>query len=574
MRKMTSIPNHLRLWVPKIPNSYQGNLYCILGPGLGDTVNDFRILHELRKYYSFATFITYVDPRWKGLYELIPEVEKLTLRFYEEAPSGQHSPSRHKKPYYRTFHSLVHEICQEIESKPGYVALASFCCPDQLAKKESSISMKARAIGLPMSREQRRPFLPFPERYEADVQRVLQSKGMISGEYCVVAPHTFPDKMWVDESWEYVMTECVEKLSIPVLLVGLPGYPSLCQVVVQEALGLPLHIVAGLISKARCFIGLDSGLTHLAASYDIPIITLNPQGKFPPFLIEVQSPMRWTHLTPGIYGSQTIPYESVLAIVKRALQEGTPEGCPLCSEIPYVLIGKNDKRLFLCRCGLVFLSPSITRHGQATIDRSEEMISLPRHVSDLRAFQDWLNQQREQALEREGAADIRVHFEHWRLTGTDPDTFLSCGPEQDVWWTWDAVYHVLSKNGWHVMESRGQPASRGQGFLYSFTIRAISIGWEDTDPALQRPWGARLVWFRRSLCERWLCWESFERNNELEALGWMLVNEGFERDGRDILRFVATLGLRGRTIGRVIRSELKALVAGFRNSSKTVAEVP
>lgn len=574
MRKMTSIPHHMRLWVPKVPHSYQGNLYCILGPGLGDTVNDFRILHELRTYYSLSTFIAYVDPRWKELYELIPECEKVTFRFYEEAPSGQHAPSFQKKPYYQTFHSLVYEICQEIESKPGYVALASFCCPDQLAKKESSISMKARAIGLSLSREQCRPFLPFPETYEAEVQRILASKGMIAGEYCVVAPHTFPDKMWVDESWEQLMIECVEKMATPVLLVGLPGYPSLCQGMVQEALGLPLHIVAGLISKARCFIGLDSGLTHLAASYDIPIITLNPQGKFPPFLIEAQSPMRWTHLTPGIYGSQAISVPSVLAIVKRAIEERSPEGCPLCADIPYILVGKNDKRLVFCRCGLVFLSPIRSRDGHETMDKAKEVISLPRHVSDLQAFQDWLNQQREHVKARLGVADIRVHFEHWSPTGTDPETFLSRGPEQDLWWTWDAVYQVLLKSGWHVIESQGQPASQEQGFLFSFTLRAIPIGREDTDPVLHRPWGTRLVWFRRSLCERWLCWESFERDDELEALGWMLVNEGFERDGRDILRFAATLGFRGRTIGRVIRSELKALAVGFRNSSKTVAEVP
>jgi hypothetical protein len=202
------------------------------------------------------------------------------------------------------------------------------------------------------------------------------------------------------------------------------------------------------------------------------------------------------------------------------------------------------------------------------------MISLPRHVSDLWAFQDWLSQQREHARAQEGIADIRVYFEHWSTTGTDPDTFLSRGPEQELWWTWDAVYQVLSNSGWQVIESQGQPASRDQGFLYSFTIRAIPIGREDNDPALQRPWGARLVWLRRSLCERWLCWESFERHNELEDLGWMLVNEGFERDGRDILRFAAKLGLRRRTIGRVIRSELKALAAGFRNSQKNLAEVP
>ena len=78
-----------KLCIPDVPESYEGRLYFILGPGLGDTVNDFRILHEVLLRYPYAKSIVYADPRWKGLYELVPELTKCVLRFHVPAPSGE-----------------------------------------------------------------------------------------------------------------------------------------------------------------------------------------------------------------------------------------------------------------------------------------------------------------------------------------------------------------------------------------------------------------------------------------------------------------------------------------------------
>ena len=89
----------------------------------------------------------------------------------------------------------------------------------------------------------------------------------------------------------------------------------------------------------------------------------------------------------------------------------------------------------------------------------------------------------------------------------------------------------------------------------------------------QVPWGKELVRIQWFLYSRWLCWESFERLNELEDLGWSLVESGWERDGRDILRFVARREWRGRTLGRLIRSEWKALGSGMKNSKEIPVSV-
>ena len=78
-----------KLFIPDVPSSYEGKLYFILGPGLGDTVNDFRLLHEVLSRYPNATPIVYVDPRWKSLYSLLPEMLRCTWRYHVAAPSGE-----------------------------------------------------------------------------------------------------------------------------------------------------------------------------------------------------------------------------------------------------------------------------------------------------------------------------------------------------------------------------------------------------------------------------------------------------------------------------------------------------
>ena len=138
--------------------------------------------------------------------------------------------------------------------------------------------------------------------------------------------------------------------------------------------------------------------------------------------------------------------------------------------------------------------------------------------------------------------------------------------DRELWWSWDAVNHLLISLGWQIFESHGRHRSKGGGAPYSFVLKANCKGGDTFDGILQVPWGKELVNMKWSLYSRWLCWESFERSNELEDLGWRLAKEGWERDGRDILRFVARREWRGRTWGRLLRSEWKALGSGLKNS--------
>lgn len=552
------IPRHLRLYIPDLPDSYSGRLYFVLGPGLGDTVNDLRILHEVLQIYSNAEPIVYVDSRWEPLFRAFPDLHHLSIRWHDEAPSPM-SNEKHVRPYHHTFRGILEEIIAETAASQGLVALAGYKCADQLARKEGNIAMKARAIGLSLSAERCRPLFPLDEGILETTRDFLRERGLETGKYFVVAPYTALDKMWGSEAWKSVITQLHQSTALPAVLVGYQGDPSFEDASIHSAIGLPLTLVAGLLAHARCFVGLDSGPTHLAACFDVPIVSLNPQGKFPPFLIEAHSPYRWTHLTPGIYGSKPITTDSVLELIYKALVFQAPPSCPLCTGLPYVLGAKKGTGLYLCRCGLMYRDSEHTRTEATPMRVTSGEIPLPSRREDLSSLLAVLKVDTGQAPNRPNGDAIAVTFEHWSPLEVNPDGLLSDPESRDLWWTWDAVYAFLNGRGWRIIESTVRLPASNSGSLFSVVVKAVPQSSRDNDVYLRVPWGRKAVQMKRSMYEHWLSWETFRKLDEMEGLGWHLVNEGKVQDGRQILRLAFALGPRLRTIERLLRVECKSL---------------
>src|SRR5579863_3146277 len=103
------VSENLRLWVPRLPPSYQGRLYFVLRQGLGDTVNGLRILHEVMKRYPGAEPIVYADPRWKDLYALHSELSGRAIRFYPEGRSPVSQGRGAIEPYRQAYREIREE---------------------------------------------------------------------------------------------------------------------------------------------------------------------------------------------------------------------------------------------------------------------------------------------------------------------------------------------------------------------------------------------------------------------------------------------------------------------------------
>ena len=562
-----------KLFVPDVTPSFDGKLFFILGPGLGDTVNDFRILHEVLLRYPNATPIVYADPRWKSLYALLPEMPRCLWRYHVAAPSGELVVKKKEQSYSETLNGVMQEIQVELKESSDFVVLGGFTCLDQLARKELGLETKARSIGLPLSKEQCRPFLPMSALVMEEAQQFLLSQDLQSGQYVIIAPQTWADKAWEPSCWQSLMQSLSKEMNLPVLVLGVAGCeafegPGICQ-----ALDLPLPLVAALIAQAQCFVGLDSGLTHVAACFDVPIVGLQAQGKFPPFLVEPHSPLRRIHLTPCVYGSARIPPESVQTVVQEALHVPSPPLCPLCDEIPYVLGAHKDKSAYLCRCGLLFRFRHAQEDEAIPFRAGDQEARLPSTIEGLVSLKKQLSCGEEGQGPSHSEARLHYSFEHWMSRETHPDVLLFDRTNRELWWSWDAVAHLFAAGGWHIVQSQGRLCAEGGGAVFTFVITVGLQQAEDPHALLEVPWGKDLVWLKKSLYDRWLCWESFERPNELEDLGWRLVKEGYERDGRDVLRFAAKREWRGRTLGRLLRSEWKAFGSRMKNSRDMLSQV-
>lgn len=557
MRSFDAIPPDLRLQAQDVPPTYDERMYFILGPGFGDTINDFRILHEVLAQFPRIKSVVYADPRWKEIYPCIPELQNSQLRYSHPAPSAAAQQREKEVPHHHTFRRLLQEVFEECKEHPGFVAIGGFKLADQLSRKEPSIAMKARAIGLTMKQDGYRPYFPLSPDALAGAQQFLHAQKLTPGRYFAVAPYTWPDKMWEHRSWETLVNRLHEATRLPILVIGVHGYPPIQAPSIREAIGLPLPQVAALIAQARCYIGLDSGPTHLAACFDIPVVALNPQGKFPPFLVEPHTPYKRIHITPGIYGSKPISVASVFEVVCKALEQPMPPDCPVCAAQPYILGAKDGKILYLCRCGLIFRTGG--QNTKPEKDRNERRIPFdqdPKTPTALPTAVDELDDFSFRILRTERRLDTaKFSFEHWDSLEADPLTLLN-DSTRDVWWNWDSAYAFLSKSGWRIADSNLKLTGATGNPSFSVEINASPGESGDTGGQLRMPWGRKIFKVNRTTYERWLAWGTFRNQGELEGLGWNLVNEGKKEEGHFILKMAFQVQPRWRGLKRLILTSL------------------
>jgi hypothetical protein len=186
-------------------------------------------------------------------------------------------------------------------------------------------------------------------------------------------------------------------------------------------------------------------------------------------------------------------------------------------------------------------------------------IALPGSRGALASLLTSLASEARQDLNLSDGASITLTFEHWSPLEVDPERLLLSSESSDMWWNWDAVYTFLRHRGFRIIESSVRVPVSNSGALFSVVVKATPRSAMDDDVYLRVPWGRKILLMKRSIYEQWLSWESFQKLDELEGLGWHLANEGKVEDGRRILRMAFALGRGRRTIERLFRVECKSL---------------
>lgn len=118
-----------------------------------------------------------------------------------------------------------------------------------------------------------------PERHEAD--EILRSTGIAPGEqFAILGPGTSGSreiKRWSDEGFAQVADRLADELGMKSLVVGLSGGNRI-RALSGNAIDLTgktsLPALAAVLERARIFVGVDSGVMHLAAAVGTPVVAL------------------------------------------------------------------------------------------------------------------------------------------------------------------------------------------------------------------------------------------------------------------------------------------------------------
>lgn len=332
---------------------FSGRLYFILGQGLGDHVNGFRILVEIQKKFPKALYIVYADLRWQ---ELVDRLKNIEIRWYPKAKDIL-SKEGTNNPY----DLAREEVRKEISASNGdaFLAYAHFPMPDRHARQESTLEATARTIGLILGKDAR-PYLPLLPSDIRWASNFLSENDLEKDGYAVVAPLSWPNKMWDKSNFESLIDHLYQSFGLRTVIASYPDIGLFTNNGAVCAYDLSLGQLAGLLSLAGLYIGLDSGPSHMCAFFDVPMLILYIEKKVIPFEVRTLSPQSLL-VVESFFTSLPLPStETVSDSVRFLLEmkdnkdEKIPE-CLACGRrMDHVVATDGLNIRLMCACGLVY----------------------------------------------------------------------------------------------------------------------------------------------------------------------------------------------------------------------------
>ena len=520
---------------------FSGRLYFVLGQGLGDHVNGFRILNELQTRFPHAQFIVYADRRWE---ELVLRMGTIDIRWYPTALDPR-SGAGTNDPYLEAHKT----IWKEMSSHPraSYLAYDHFPMPDRHARGETTLEAISRTIGLDLQGKAR-PFLPLHEADESFVEQYLRQKGLEEKKFVLIAPFSWPNKRWSREKFSLLIDGLYKIHGFRSVLVSYPEMGAFENPGVVMAYDLTLGQIGGLLSRTALFVGLDSGPSHMAAAFEIPMVVIFVARKTIPFEVRALSP--WAlHIVEGFAKEEREPSpETVLAAVSFALKNrenlnmDIPD-CPACQRPAHYVWGGNLSSIdFGCVCGLVIRklssnqfrtdSTSWEETGRAStvgLESSEgefPLSSLVRtsdltNLKKLNIFEERLRQRR---LER-----IDLTFERRSEGESYPFWGKDSKEEGDIFWSQDALVYWMGSLGYDL-----EDVSLGDGLANCWTLRFVRrdiVPQGRKEKSIKIPWSEGVLTLADQMdYARWYTFENWGHPEDLVGIVKSQVALGYYKE--------------------------------------------
>lgn len=225
------------------------------GTGMGDIICTIPAVRLLRERHTGGFFIynchhTFVDvPRLAGVADRITSLEPIGLigHWYGFLLAG--------------FYHFAHG-----DDTPGQVA------------REPMVTEFLRQFHLPISGEH--PRLTASAAAQEKVRALLAQKKLAADKLVLIHPGpSWPVKEWPHEQWAQLVAELRERGFTSIAQMGVGRYMNFGKVTVEQIPGavslvdeLSVEECFAVIARAKLFVGIDSGLLHIAATTRTPAV--------------------------------------------------------------------------------------------------------------------------------------------------------------------------------------------------------------------------------------------------------------------------------------------------------------
>lgn len=543
------------------PGDFGGTLFFVLGQGLGDHVNGLRILHELQLRFPRATCIVYGDRRWE---EILRRMEDVRIRWYPKALDPRTGKGTND-PYALT-HAVIRKEIGRLEGG-AFLALDHFPMPDRHARGETTLEAISRSIGMPLGTEAR-PYFPFHSEDKRWAEGFLKDHSLEAGGFVVLAPFSWPNKMWPKDRFVALADWLYQERNLRSVIVSYPeigGFDSPGGVLATD---LSLGQIGGLLSMAGAFVGLDSGPSHLAAAFDLPMAVIFVERGTIPFEVRALSP--WAlHVVEGFVSPERDPSLNTVCRTIAFLLDHRPRipemrpVCPACLRPAHFVTGVTSAGpVFMCVCGMrilsekeegdFFLSSSLKKgaDGQEASRRGDSRLEV-----DISSDLGTLSSTKHMDTVLEAGIYETVTC---RLSRVPPDSRSSRDGDrasrQSLIWSQDGLVFWMRRNGYGLGAVRRE--GEGSYLVYQFFKEKIGTGGCPKGGAIRIPWSEGTL--RLAHRSDYLAWFSFERWGRFEDLVGIVKSLNALGYHRDAVR-VAWVAVRARLSLRSIRWLLKAL---------------
>ncbi len=345
--KFRSIP---LFHVDFFPSDFSGKLYFILGQGLGDHVNGFRIIIEIQKKFPNAHCIVYADLRWM---DLVVRLKNIEIRWYPKAKDIR-SQDGTTNPY----DTARIEVRKEISLSYGaaFLAYDHFPMPDRHARHESTLESIARSIGLVLGNDVR-PYVPLLPSDLDWTESFLAKNELKKEKYVVISPLSLPNKTWEKDNFSSLIDLIYQNFGFRTIIASYPEVGLFNNEGTICAYNLSLGQLAGVLSSSALYIGLDSGPSHMCAFFDVPMLVIYLEKKFIPFEVRPLSPYALL-IVESLFSSSMSPsvetvFKALSFLLKVKPFNEKKFNCLACGRrMDHIISSHNDLVRQMCSCGL------------------------------------------------------------------------------------------------------------------------------------------------------------------------------------------------------------------------------